>query len=85
MSGLDKVSVAVSVVMGSARVPLEVFLGFGCGARVPLEGADGEEVVLYVENLPIARGRLRSVAGERLTVEIRTILAEQSTLAPLAA
>ncbi|MCA0423708.1 MAG: FliM/FliN family flagellar motor C-terminal domain-containing protein [Proteobacteria bacterium] len=85
MSGVDKVSVSVSVVLGSARFPLDVFLGFGRGARLPLGDADGERVIVCVGTLPIARGRLISVPEGRLTVKIEAILTDESVAPPLAA
>lgn len=85
MSGLDKVSVAISVELGSARFPLHEFLGFGRGARLPLDGADGEIVTVCANGLPVARGRLTPGADGQLRVTIEEVLDKTEDMHRLAA
>ncbi len=72
-SGLDNVSVDLSVVLGRSRMPIHQLLRMGRGAVIALDSSESDEVEILANDLPIARGTV-VVNGNTITVEIKELL-----------
>ena len=73
MTGLDNVSVDISIVLGRSRMPIHQLLRMGRGAVITLDSADGDEVEILANDLPIARGVV-VVNGTLITVEVKELI-----------
>ncbi|MBB4212148.1 hypothetical protein CCR85_02310 [Rhodothalassium salexigens] len=69
MSSLNKVGVEISVVIGSANMPIRQLLKMGRGAVVDLDSNVDEEAWIYANGELIARGEVQ-VMGEKIGVSI---------------
>ncbi|XBO37046.1 FliM/FliN family flagellar motor switch protein [Alsobacter sp. KACC 23698] len=72
-SGLDIVGVDISIVLGRSRMPIHQLLRMGRGAVIALDSAEGDEVEILANDLPIARGNV-VVSGAAITVEVKELL-----------
>ena len=70
---IDKVSLDIAVVLGSALMPVHQVLRLGRGAIIELESSQDEEVQILCNNLPVARGAVL-VSGNRIAVEVKELL-----------
>ncbi|MFZ4533752.1 MAG: FliM/FliN family flagellar motor switch protein [Alsobacter sp.] len=73
MTGLDNVSVDISIVLGRSRMPIHQLLRMGRGAVITLDSAEGDEVEILANDLPIARG-IVVVNGTLITVEVKELI-----------
>ncbi len=73
MSILEKCSVDISVVLGSASMPIHQVLRLGRGAIIELDATEDDEVRILANNMPIASG-LVVVNGNRVAVEVKEML-----------
>jgi flagellar motor switch protein FliN/FliY len=73
LTGLDNVSVDISIVLGRSRMPIHQLLRMGRGAVITLDSADGDEVEILANDLPIARGVV-VVNGTLITVEVKELI-----------
>ncbi len=73
MTGLDNVSVDISIVLGRSRMPIHQLLRMGRGAVITLDSAEGDEVEILANDLPIARGVV-VVNGTLITVEVKELI-----------
>lgn len=73
---LMDVPVQVDVVLGEARIPIEELMALSPGEVVALESRTNEDVLIYVSNRLMARGRLVIADGE-LGVTLSEIIDEQ--------
>ena len=73
MSILEKCSVDISVVLGSASMPIHQVLRLGRGAIIELDATEDDEVQILANNMPIASG-LVVVNGNRVAVEVKEML-----------
>lgn len=73
MATLDSVSLDIAVVLGKTHMPIHQVLRLGRGAIIELDAADGDEVQILANNLPIARGTV-VVSGNRIAVEVKEML-----------
>jgi len=73
LTGLDNVSVDISIVLGRSRMPIHQLLRMGRGAVITLDSAEGDEVEILANDLPIARG-IVVVNGTLNTVEVKELI-----------
>lgn len=73
MARIEKVSLDLAVVLGSATMPIHQVLRLGRGAIIELEGGDNDEVQILANNFPIAKGAV-VINGNRIGVEVREML-----------
>ena len=73
MTGLDNVSVDISIVLGRSRMPIHQLLRMGRGAVITLDSAEGDEVEILANDLPLARGVV-GVNGTLITVEVKELI-----------
>jgi flagellar motor switch protein FliN/FliY len=73
LTGLDNVSVDISIVLGRSRMPIHQLLRMGRGAVITLDSAEGDEVEILANDLPIARGVV-VVNGTLITVEVKELI-----------
>ena len=70
---LDRVAIELTVVLGSAQMPIYKLLRMGRGAIIELNATENDEVQILANNHPFARG-LVVVSGTRISVEITEML-----------
>ena len=73
MSTFDKVSIDITVVLGTTLMPIHQVLRLGRGAIIELEAAEDDAVNILANNLPIAKGTV-VVNGNRIAVEVSDLL-----------
>ena len=73
MAVLEKVSLDISVVLGTASMPVHQVLRLGRGAIIELEATEEDEVKILANNMPIASGMV-VVNGNRIAVEVKEML-----------
>ena len=73
MATLDKVAVDITVVLGTARMPIHQVLRLGRGAIIELEATEEDDVNILANNLPVAKGTV-AVNGNRIAVEVSQLL-----------
>ena len=77
MASLDKVTLDVTVVLGSTSMPVHQALRLGRGAIIELDSSEEDEVRILVNNYPVARGSV-VVSGNRIAVELKEMLPRRS-------
>jgi flagellar motor switch protein FliN/FliY len=70
---LDLVGVELTVVLGSAQMPIYKLLRMGRGAIIELNASENDEVQILANNHPFARGHV-VVNGTRIAVEVTEML-----------
>jgi flagellar motor switch protein FliN/FliY len=73
LSTFDKVSVDITVVLGTASMPIHQVLRLGRGAVIELETAEDDAVQILANNLAIAKGMV-VINGNKIAVEIADLL-----------
>jgi flagellar motor switch protein FliN/FliY len=73
MATLNKVSVDIAVVLGTATMPIHQVLRLGRGAIIELEAAEEDAVTVRANDLPVATGRV-VVNGNRIAVEVGELM-----------
>ena len=73
---LDKVTVEITVVLGSTTMPVHQVLRLGRGAIIELELTEEDAVNILANDLPIAKGTV-VVNGNRIAVEVGTLTPRQ--------
>lgn len=73
MTTLDKVSVDISVVLGTSTMPVHQVLRLGRGAIIELDATEEDEVKILANNFPVAKGAV-VVSGNRIAVEVKELL-----------
>lgn len=76
MATLDKVSVDITVVLGTTTMPIHQALRLGRGAIIELDASEDDAVRILANDLPVAKGTV-VVNGSRIAVEIGEILPRQ--------
>ncbi len=74
MATISKVSLDISVVLGSTAMPIHQVLRLGRGAIIELDASENDEVQILANNLPVAKGMV-VVSGNRIAVEVKEMLA----------
>ncbi len=75
MPTLDKVSLDISVVLGTCVMPVHQVLRLGRGAIIELDAGEEDNVKILANNMPVAEGTV-SVHGNRIAVEVQRLLAK---------
>ena len=73
MSTFDKVSVDITVVLGTTSMPIHQVLRLGRGAIIELESSEDDAVSILANNLPVAKGTV-AVNGNRIAVQVEELL-----------
>ncbi len=69
MDSINSVPIELTVVLGSAQMPIHQLLRMGRGAVIELDTGEGDEVKILANNTPIAKGEV-VVKGDRIAVNI---------------
>lgn len=69
MNTLERISVDISVVLGTAEMPIHQLLRMGRGAVIELETHENDDVQLLANNVAVGRGQV-IVQGEQIAVEV---------------
>lgn len=73
MARIEKVSLDISVVLGTTAMPIHQVLRLGRGAIIELDATEDDEVDILANNFPVAKGTV-VVQGNRIAVEIKQLL-----------
>ena len=73
MATLEKVSLDISVVLGTTDMPIHQVLRLGRGAIIELDATEGDAVRILANNYPVARGNV-VVSGNRIAVEVKELM-----------
>jgi flagellar motor switch protein FliN/FliY len=73
MQTLGKVSLDITVVLGTTSMPVHQVLRLGRGAIIELDTAETDDVKVLANDLPVAKGAV-VVNGNRIAVEITGLL-----------
>ena len=73
MQTLEKVSLDITVVLGSTSMPVHQVLRLGRGAIIELDTAESDDVKVLANDLPVAKGAV-VVNGNKIAVEITELL-----------
>ena len=76
MSVLDGIMVDMSIVLGSANVPIRQVLQMSRGAMIPLESSQDDPALVYVNDELVAKGGVL-VDGEVRSREITELVKKQ--------
>jgi len=76
---LDKVTVEITVVLGSTTMPVHQVLRLGRGAIIELESTEEDAVNILANDMPIAKGTV-VVNGNRIAVEVGGLIPRQLDL-----
>jgi flagellar motor switch protein FliN/FliY len=77
VSTFDKVSVDITVVLGTTSMPIHQVLRLGRGAIIELDATEDDEVNILANNFPVARGTV-VVQGNRIAVEVKELIQRSS-------
>jgi flagellar motor switch protein FliN len=69
----DKVSIDITVVLGTTYMPIHQVLRLGRGAIIELDTSEDDAVSVLANNLPVAKGTV-VVNGNRIAVEVGELL-----------
>ena len=73
MATLDKVSLDIAVVLGTAVMPVHQVLRLGRGAIIELQSSEDDEVKILANSFPVAKGTV-IVSGNKIAVEVKEML-----------
>lgn len=73
MATLDKVSVDITVVLGTTSMPIHQVLRLGRGAIIELDSSEDDAVQILANNLAVAKGTV-VVNGNKIAVEVGELL-----------
>ena len=76
MSVLEGITIEMSIVLGSAEVPIRQILQMSRGAMIALDCGQDDPSLVYVNGELVARGRIL-VEGERMSLEISELVKKQ--------
>ena len=68
MSVLESISVEMSIVLGSAQIPIRQILKMGRGAMIPLDRGQNDPTLVYVNDELVAKGQVL-VEGSQMLFE----------------
>lgn len=72
MATIDKVSLDISVVLGTTEMPIHQVLRLGRGAIIELDASESDAVKILANNFPVARGTV-VVSGNWIAVEVKEL------------
>ena len=73
MSVVDNIKIDVSIVLGSANVPIRQILAMSRGATIPLDCGCDDPTQVFVNNELVAEGQIQ-VEGDKMALEISRVL-----------
>jgi flagellar motor switch protein FliN len=73
MQTLGKVSLDITVVLGSTTMPVHQVLRLGRGAIIELDTSETDDVKVLANDLPVAKGAV-VVNGNRIAVAVTELL-----------
>ena len=73
MSVIDGIKVDVSIVLGSAQLPIRQILKMSRGATIPLDCGWDDPTLVYVNNELVAEGQIQ-VDGDKMALEILRVV-----------
>jgi flagellar motor switch protein FliN/FliY len=73
MSVIDGIKIDVSIVLGSANVPIRQILKMSRGATIPLDCGYEDPTQVFVNNELVAEGQIQ-VEGDRMSLEISRVV-----------
>jgi flagellar motor switch protein FliN/FliY len=73
MTILEGIPVDLSIVLGSAEIPIRQILKMSRGAMIPLECGQYDPTQVYVGNDLVAEGRIL-IRGDQMALEITRVL-----------
>lgn len=76
MSALDDIMIDVTVVLGSASVPIRQILHMGRGAMIPLDASHDDPTHICVNGKVIAEGKVL-VAEDQMSIEVTQVSRRQ--------
>ncbi|HVJ01906.1 MAG: FliM/FliN family flagellar motor switch protein [Sphingomonas sp.] len=76
MSVLEGITIEMSIVLGSAEVPIRQILQMSRGAMIPLDCGQDDPSLVYVNGELVAKGRIL-VDGEVMSLEISELVKKQ--------
>jgi flagellar motor switch protein FliN/FliY len=76
---LDKVTVEITVVLGSTTMPVHQVLRLGRGAIIELDSHEDDAVSILANDMPVAKGTV-VVSGNRIAVEVGAIVPRQQDM-----
>ena len=76
MATLDKVSIDITVVLGTTTMPVHQVLRLGRGAIIELDSTEEDAVNILANDMPIAKGTV-VVSGNRIAVEVGEMMPRQ--------
>lgn len=79
MATLDKVSVDITVVLGTTIMPVHQVLRLGRGAIIELDSTEEDAVNILANDMPVAKGTV-VVNGNRIAVEVGDLLPRSPTM-----
>ncbi len=79
LATFDKVSIDITVVLGTTSMPIHQVLRLGRGAIIELESSEDDAVSILANNLPVAKGTV-VVNGNRIAVEVGELLARPADM-----
>ena len=69
MDSIQSIPIELTVVLGTASLPINHLLRMGRGAVIELESNTNEQVEILANNTPIAMGEV-VVQGERISISV---------------
>ena len=73
MSVLESIFIDLTVVLGSAQVPIRQILKMGRGAMIPLDCGQDDPTLVYVNDELVAKGRIL-VNREQMSLEVTQVV-----------
>ena len=73
MAMVEDVRLDLSVVLGSTVMPIHQLLRMGRGAVIELDSTESDDVLILVNELPVAKGAI-VVNGNRIGVELKSFI-----------
>lgn len=77
MSVLESISIDMTVVLGSAQVPIRQILEMSRGAMIPLDCGHDDPTLVYVNDKLVARGRVL-VHEDQMSLEITEVVSRNA-------
>ena len=84
MGIFDNISIDISVVLGTAEMPIHQLLRMGRGAVIELMSREEDYVKILANNIPIAKGQV-VLQGERVGVSVTEVLIRPPEARPVRA
>lgn len=73
MSVLESIYIDMTVVLGSAQVPIRQILKMGRGAMIPLDCGQDDPTLVYVNDELVAKGRIL-VNRDQMSIEVTQVV-----------